>query len=139
VRPPRGSAAPHSFGLGETELGINTLDADGVAFAAMQGLNAKLDAAIKERDATIANQARELAVQQAEIAALNRAVEVLMARTTPGARACGGGHCRRDTCHRLHRVDERCLRDRSRPLSTFVATPALPQPKTKTACIFAGR
>jgi hypothetical protein len=32
-----------AFGLGETELGINTLDADGVAFAAIQGLNAKLE------------------------------------------------------------------------------------------------
>ena len=38
-----------AFGLGETELGISTLDADGVALAAIQGLNAKLEAKIGEQ------------------------------------------------------------------------------------------
>ena len=51
-----------AFGLGDTDLGIGQQDADGVALAAIQGLNAKL-----------AEQARE-------IETLKRAVEVLMAR-----------------------------------------------------------
>jgi Chaperone of endosialidase len=38
-----------SFGVGETELGIGTVDADGVALAAIQGLGQQL----KERDAKI--------------------------------------------------------------------------------------
>ena len=41
----------------------------------MQGLNAKFDAAIAERDARIVK-------QDQEIAELRRAVEVLLARTT---------------------------------------------------------
>jgi hypothetical protein len=62
-----------AFGLGETELGINTLDADGVALAAIQGLNAKVDA-----------QAREIAglreQHASELAKLSRAYEELLAR-----------------------------------------------------------
>jgi trimeric autotransporter adhesin len=38
-----------AFGLGETPTAIATVDADGVALAAIQGLNQKLD----ERDAQI--------------------------------------------------------------------------------------
>ena len=59
-----------AFGLGETELGISTIDADGVALAAIQGLNAKLEA-------TIAIQARELAAQRAEIDALSAVLDGL--------------------------------------------------------------
>ena len=33
-----------AFGLGESATGINTVDADGVALAAIQGLNQKLEA-----------------------------------------------------------------------------------------------
>ena len=50
-----------AFGLGETELGISTLDADGVAFAAIQGLNAKLEAERAAKDAEIATLRAELA------------------------------------------------------------------------------
>ena len=57
-----------AFGLGDTDLGIGQQDADGVALAAIQGLNAK-----------VAEQARE-------IADLKRAVEVLLARTSPDNR-----------------------------------------------------
>jgi hypothetical protein len=56
-----------AFGLGESERYISTVDADGSAFAAIQGLNDKLEARIAE--------------QAQEIAELRRAVEVLMART----------------------------------------------------------
>ena len=97
-----------AFGLGDSDTQIVTVDADGVALAAIQGLNAKVDATIKARDATIAMQARELVAQrerhdaelaavrreiahlreqaQGELAALRHTVEVLLARTTGDAR-----------------------------------------------------
>ena len=56
-----------AFGLGETDLGINTIDADGVALTAIQGLNAKLE--------------EKVASQAAEIAELRRMVEALAAGT----------------------------------------------------------
>ena len=63
------------------------VDADGVALAAIQGLNAKLEARIAERDARIAAQGREIEAlriaHNAEIAELRRAVDVVLARTTP--------------------------------------------------------
>jgi hypothetical protein len=55
-----------AFGLGESEVGIATVDADGVALAAIQGLNMKLEAKIAE--------------QAREIAELRRLVESLVAR-----------------------------------------------------------
>jgi hypothetical protein len=58
---------------------IGFADAQGVAFAAIQGLNAKFDAAIAERDARIVK-------QDEEIAELRRAVEVLLTRTSPEGR-----------------------------------------------------
>jgi hypothetical protein len=42
-----------AFGVGETDTGITTVDADGVALAAIQGLNAKLDAALQSREAEV--------------------------------------------------------------------------------------
>ncbi len=51
-----------AFGLGETTRGINTVDADGVALAAIQGLNAK----VEEKDARIAALERAMAQMQAE-------------------------------------------------------------------------
>jgi len=42
-----------AFGLGEHETAIATVDADGVALAAIQGLNQKLEAALKTKDAEI--------------------------------------------------------------------------------------
>jgi hypothetical protein len=63
------------FGFGYDDKSIATVDADGVALAAIQGLNAKVEA-----------QAREIeqlkAAHVAEIAELKRAVEVLLARTS---------------------------------------------------------
>ncbi len=67
-----------AFGLGGSDLSIGQQDADGVALAAIQGLNEKLEAKVAE-------QAREIASLHAryenEMAELRRAVEVLMART----------------------------------------------------------
>ena len=42
-----------TFGVGESERMINAVDAQGIAFAAIQGLNAKLEAKLEERDAEI--------------------------------------------------------------------------------------
>ncbi len=49
-----------SFGLGTSDTSINSIDAQGVAFAAIQGLNQKLTAETKAKDATIAAMQREL-------------------------------------------------------------------------------
>ena len=40
-----------AFGVGETDTGITSVDADGVALAAIQGLNQKLQQELKRRDA----------------------------------------------------------------------------------------
>jgi hypothetical protein len=50
-----------AFGLGENDRTITTVDADGVALAAIQGLNAKLEEQIKARDARIAELESRLA------------------------------------------------------------------------------
>lgn len=55
-----------AFGLGASPHGIDAVDADGVALAAIQGLNAKLEAALARRDA-------EIAALRAEVDALRRA------------------------------------------------------------------
>jgi hypothetical protein len=43
-----------AFGLGDKDTVIHSVNAEGVAFAAIQGLNQKLEAELKSRDATIA-------------------------------------------------------------------------------------
>jgi hypothetical protein len=58
-----------AFGLGDDDRLIGMQDADGVALAAIQGLNAKL-----------AEQARE-------IAALKQALQAVLARNGAGARS----------------------------------------------------
>ena len=55
-----------AFGLGESERTITTVDADGVALAAIQGLNQKLEQAVQAKDAEI----RELKQSMAELKAL---------------------------------------------------------------------
>lgn len=50
-----------AFGLGESDVAINTIDADSVALSAIQGLNAKLESMVAERDSLIASQAAEIA------------------------------------------------------------------------------
>jgi hypothetical protein len=81
-----------TFGLGDSPLRIGQQDADGVAFAAIQGLDAKLEerqAALllqmQLKDAEIRELRREVAelrlAQDTEIAELRRSVEILMGRT----------------------------------------------------------
>ncbi len=74
-----------AFGLGHDDKTIGTIDADGVALAAIQGLNAKLEATLAERDARIASLAHALAqertareAQTREIAELRQTVGVLL-------------------------------------------------------------
>jgi hypothetical protein len=59
-----------AFGLGEMPTAIATVDADGVALAAIQGLNTKLTEELKRRDAEIA----ELRQQLSEIKSTLRQV-----------------------------------------------------------------
>ena len=59
-----------AFGLGDSDKSIATVDADGVALAAIQGLNAKLEQSLRERDAEVAAQREEIAEQRQEIATL---------------------------------------------------------------------
>ena len=54
-----------AFRLGESDTGIDTVDADGVAFAAIQGLNSLLG----EKDGEISSLRAELATQRAELTA----------------------------------------------------------------------
>ena len=70
---------PPIIGLGNDDTGIATIDTDGVALAAIQGLNAKFAAA----EARIAR-------QDQEITELRRAVEVLLTRTSPEGRVAEG-------------------------------------------------
>ena len=47
-------AQGNALGLGHDDKHIATVDADGVALAAIQGLNQKLEAEVKTKDARIA-------------------------------------------------------------------------------------
>jgi len=59
-----------AFAVGDSELGISTVDADGVALAAIQGLNQKLEEQVKAKD----NRISEL---EGRLAALERLVSTL--------------------------------------------------------------
>jgi hypothetical protein len=79
-----------AFGLGDGDRYIGTVDADGVALAAIQGLGARMDSEIAAKDARIAElearlarQADAMTGQQREIAELRRAVDVMLTRTSP--------------------------------------------------------
>ena len=61
-----------AFGLGDNDKMIGFADAQGIAFAAIQGLNAKLEERLAEKDR--------------EIAELKRAVQALLVRALPDGR-----------------------------------------------------
>ena len=69
-----------AFGLGSSDRHIVTIDADGVAFAAIQGLNAKLEQQLTERDGLIAAQRSELLLQREQLEDLRRIVDTLVKR-----------------------------------------------------------
>jgi hypothetical protein len=62
-----------AFGLGDSSADIGLIDGQGVALAAIQGLNAKLEAVIEA-------QQRRLDAQAAELAALRSTVARIAAR-----------------------------------------------------------
>lgn len=64
-----------AFQLGEGDKSINTTDAQGVALAAIQGLNAKLEAQNKILEARVRNLERRLVSLQAKMEALARELE----------------------------------------------------------------
>lgn len=68
-----------AFGLGDSERHISTVDADGIALAAIQGLNAKVERADAERDAALAALRDENATLRSELAELRAIVRALAA------------------------------------------------------------
>jgi endosialidase-like protein len=64
-----------AFGLGETPKGISTVDADGVALAAIQGLNAK----VEEQASTIGEQQHEIAELRRMVLELRSMMEITAA------------------------------------------------------------
>lgn len=68
-----------AFGVGYDDKTIATVDADGVAMAAIQGLNAKVGRQLAAKNA-------EINTLRGEVAALRRAVEVMMAQISPLAK-----------------------------------------------------
>jgi hypothetical protein len=71
-----------AFGVGDSEKSIATVDADGVALAAIQGLNAKLEAKVAEQTHEIDVQRAEVASLRGELAALRSALTELRGRLT---------------------------------------------------------
>jgi trimeric autotransporter adhesin len=74
---PTAQAFAASFGLGDTDKGISTVDADGVAFAAIQGLNQKVDAQaqlISSRDKKIDQLERMNELLMKELSAIKKKV-----------------------------------------------------------------
>lgn len=72
---PTAQAFKASFGLGDNERAISTVDADGIAFAAIQGLNQKLEVqrkALAARDERIAELQRANEALKNDIAAIKR-------------------------------------------------------------------
>ena len=78
------------FGVGYDDKSIATVDADGVALAAIQGLNAKLEARIAEQAGEIAALRADMATLRAatkDIATLQTAMQLLLReRATIAAR-----------------------------------------------------
>jgi hypothetical protein len=68
------------FGLGNSERGIATVDADGVALAAIQGLSARLESREAALRAEVTAKGAEIEILKREIAALRQSVELLVAR-----------------------------------------------------------
>jgi hypothetical protein len=71
-----------AFGLGDTDRGIATVDADGVALAAIQGLNEKVEGGTRKADARI----EELEAENAALKARLERLEQLLSVKKGGAR-----------------------------------------------------
>ena len=73
-----------AFGLGEDEKRINTVDADGVALAAIQGLNQKLQRELKEKD-------RRIDRLEGRVAELERLIKNMLAASASSEVAIDAG------------------------------------------------
>ncbi len=69
-----------AFALGETDKGISVVDAQGVAFAAIQGLNAKVDEQTSRLERTVQEKGRQLEEQAATIRQQQREIAKLSER-----------------------------------------------------------
>ena len=77
-----------AFNVGPDDKHIATVDESGVALAAIQGLNAKFETALREKAAQLQSQAEKISalesdrkIQTAQIAELQRTIELLVAHT----------------------------------------------------------
>ena len=70
-----------TFGLGENERTITTVDADGVALAAIQGLNQKLEERLAAQQAALQIRDARVAALEQELAELKRLVTEGMHKT----------------------------------------------------------
>jgi chromosome segregation ATPase len=66
-----------AFGLGETDTGITSVDADGVALAAIQGLNEKVEGRMQSAEVRTGELERKLEEKDTEIAELKRSLNEL--------------------------------------------------------------
>jgi len=69
-----------AFGVGETDTGITTIDADGVALAAIKGLNQRLKDKDREFSELRAEKDRENAQLRAEMDELKALVKAMAAK-----------------------------------------------------------
>ncbi|MCX8091110.1 MAG: hypothetical protein N3I86_09305, partial [Verrucomicrobiae bacterium] len=72
-------------GLGDNDKTIATVDADGVALAAIQGLNAKVESGKQKAEKDLAELRAENAALKAELAELKQLVRSLVSRGNGGA------------------------------------------------------
>ncbi|HXG47913.1 MAG TPA: tail fiber domain-containing protein, partial [Methylomirabilota bacterium] len=75
-----------AFGLGEDDKHIATVDADGVALAAIQGLNRKVESGARRTEADLAELRRQNAALRTELAELKQLIRTLAARESGDAR-----------------------------------------------------
>ncbi len=70
-----------AFGLGDTDLGIGQQDADGVALAAIQGLNRKLESQVAQLARSLEERDARLDTQSRQLVELGAMVDLLLARS----------------------------------------------------------
>jgi hypothetical protein len=74
-----------AFGLGESDTGITSIDADGVALAAIQGLNQKVETRSRELEARSRKLEAENAALKAELKQIKQLLDSLASQLNGGA------------------------------------------------------
>jgi hypothetical protein len=69
-----------AFGLGDDDKHIGTIDESGVALAAIQGLNQKLEEELRQKDAQLSAQQHRIEAQQQQLEALQNEMRAIMGR-----------------------------------------------------------